>query len=78
MQRRRGFCKRYTIQFREHIITDPNVYLDKDKQNFKIGTREEAASKKWVSFQSLQKQLPDQSELVALVASITMMSNKSL
>lgn len=30
------------IQYKEHIITDPNIYLDKEKKHFVIGTVEEA------------------------------------
>lgn len=28
--------------YKEHIITDPNIYLDKEKKHFVIGTVEEA------------------------------------
>jgi len=42
------------IQYREIIITDPNVYLAADRKSFKIGTVEQAEKEGWWSFAKLQ------------------------
>ena len=40
-------------QYRRHIITDPRIYLNEDKKQFKIGTVEEAKANKWHSWDEL-------------------------
>lgn len=42
--------------YREHIITDPTIFLSKDKNSFCIGTKEEAKQKEWISWEELRKQ----------------------
>ncbi len=66
------------IQYKEHIITDPNIYLDKERKHFMIGNAEEAKEKAWVSFPQLAEELPNQRQLIKFVANITMLSRDEL
>jgi hypothetical protein len=62
------------MQYREHIITDPNVYLAADRKSFKIGTAEQAKSEGWVSFKQLADEMPNQRKVVKFVSNLTMLS----
>jgi uncharacterized protein YigE (DUF2233 family) len=61
-----------------HVITDPNVYLNAEKTEFRIGTSKQAADEKWVSFAELQEELPNQRQLVKFVSNLTMLSRDEL
>lgn len=41
------------MKYRDHIITDPNVYLAADRKSFKIGPKEQALKEGWISFAQL-------------------------
>ena len=68
------FCKCEFIQYKEHIIPDPNIYLDKEKKHFMIGTIEQAKENEWVSLKQLSQYISDENKLLKFVANITMLN----
>lgn len=59
-------------------MTDPNIYLDKEKKHFMIGNAAEAKEKGWISFAALSEEFPDQRKFIHFVANITMLQKEEL
>ena len=41
--------------YKNYVVSDPNLYLNKEKNQFHYGTEKEAAERNWVSLSEFRK-----------------------
>jgi hypothetical protein len=68
----------HLCQYREHVITDSNVYLAPDQRSFRIGNKKQAAEEGWVSMEEGRKLYEKEEDFVNAVSNITMFNKKEL
>ena len=46
--------------YKNYVVTDPNLYLNKEKTQFFYGTQKEAAEQHWISLSEFKKGFPSE------------------
>ncbi len=64
----------FLIQYRQHIITDPNIYLNSNKNGFRIGTTKQAEEQGWISWSKLRNEFESEDKMVEYIANLTMIT----
>lgn len=64
----------FLIQYRQHIITDPNIYLNSNKNGFRIGAIKQAEEQGWISWSKLRNEFESEDKMVEYIANLTMIT----
>lgn len=64
--------------YKNYVVSDPNLYLSKEKNQFNYGTQEEAAEKEWVSLSEFRKEFASEDEFIEAASCVSIFSEKEL
>ncbi len=64
--------------YKNNVVNDPNLYLNKEKNQFHYGTQNEAGEKEWISLSEFRKGFASEDEFVEAVSCISIFSEAEL